>query len=132
MKFLLDTNTWIAYLKNPASNIQNRLALQSPQAIVTCSIVLAELLHGAEKYGNRTRRLATVHQLLSPFDCLPFDESDAVIYADIRHTLEVQGQIIGPYDLQIAAICLRHRLTLVTNNTSEFSRVSGLVLEDWY
>ena len=94
MKFLLDTNTWIAYLKNPASNIKNRLALQSPQNIVTCSIVLAELLHGAEKYGNRTRRQATVHQLLTPFDCLPFDESDAVIYAAIRHTLKYKDKLL--------------------------------------
>ena len=99
MKFLLDTNTWIAYLKNPASNIKNRLALQSPQNIVTCSIVLAELLHGAEKYGNRTRRQATVHQLLAPFDCLPFDESDAVIYAAIRHTLKYKDKLL------VRAIC---------------------------
>lgn len=38
---------------------------------------------------------------------------------------------IGPYDLQIAAICVRHGLTLVTSNVGEFSRVQGLVTEDW-
>jgi tRNA(fMet)-specific endonuclease VapC len=57
---------------------------------------------------------------------VPFDEVDATYYATIRHELEFQGQIIGPYDLQIAAICLRHGFVLVTNNVSEFSRVSGL------
>jgi tRNA(fMet)-specific endonuclease VapC len=42
-----------------------------------------------------------------------------------------QGIMIGPADLMIAAIALTNRLTLITHNTSEFSRVPGLVYEDW-
>ena len=49
----------------------------------------------------------------------------------IRAQLAAQGTPIGPYDLQIASIALANRLTLVTHNTSEFSRVPGLALEDW-
>lgn len=32
----------------------------------------------------------------------------------------------------VAAIALAHGCTLVTNNTQEFSRVPGLLLEDWH
>jgi tRNA(fMet)-specific endonuclease VapC len=103
----------------------------SPNDVVTCSIVLSELLHGAEKYGDRNKRIATVRALLSPFQCVPFDDGDALQYARIRHSLELNGQVIGPYDLQIAAICLRHSFVLVTSNVSEFGRVSGLKIEDW-
>jgi tRNA(fMet)-specific endonuclease VapC len=39
--------------------------------------------------------------------------------------------VIGRFDLQITAIALIHGLTLVTHNTAEFSRVTGLKLEDW-
>ena len=39
--------------------------------------------------------------------------------------------VIGPHDLQIAAIALQHGLTLVTHNTGEFNRISGLKLGDW-
>ncbi|XZE45209.1 type II toxin-antitoxin system VapC family toxin [Pirellulaceae bacterium SH467] len=131
MRHLLDTNAWIIYLKDPDSGVRNRLSAVSPQDIVTCSIVVSELLHGAEKYGNRLKRLATVQTLLAPFQCLPFDEIDASHYASLRHDLEVRGEVIGPYDLQIAAICLRHQCTLVTSNVSEFGRVDGLVVEDW-
>lgn len=131
MPYLLDTNAWILYLKDPNSSIRAKLAAISPQQVVTCSVVLSELLHGAEKYGNRLLRVSTIKSLLAPFPCLPFDEVDATYYATIRHDLELQGQIIGPYDLQIAALCLRHGFILVTNNVSEFSRVSGLTVQDW-
>ncbi len=131
MRHLLDTNAWILYLKVPKSSIGVKLASVSPQQVVTCSVVLSELLHGAEKYGNRVQRVSLVKSLLSPFVCVPFDEVDANFYATIRHDLELQGQIIGPYDLQIAAICLRHEFILVTNNVAEFSRVPGLTVQDW-
>ena len=85
-----------------------------------------ELLHGAEKYGNRNRRVATVNQTLAPFNSVPFDDGDAAEYARIRNELETMGLVIGPYDLQIAAICVRHGFTLVTHNIGEFARVRGL------
>ena len=131
MPYLLDTNAWIHYLKQPSSPIRARLQALLPSDVVTCSVVRAELLHGAEKYGNRDRRVATVVQALSPFRSIAFDDDAATAYARIRHALEVAGATIGPYDLQIAAICVEHGLTLVTSNVSEFSRVVGLHVEDW-
>lgn len=131
MRYLLDTNAWIHYLKNPGSNIHAKLLSLRPADIAVCSIVRSELLHGAEKYGNTARRVALVQATLAPFVSLGFDDEDAVEYAKLRHRLEVSGSIIGPYDLQIAAICLSHRLTLVTNNVREFSRAHGLSVEDW-
>ena len=131
MPYLLDTNVWIHYLKEAGSPIRAKLAGLRPEDVVTCSIVRSELLHGAEKYGNRSRRIAIVHQTLSPFVSFPFDDADAVEYARIRHELETAGQVIGPYDLQIAAICIRHGFSLVTSNVGEFSRVHGLKVVDW-
>lgn len=131
MSHLLDTNAWIQYLKNPLSPIGGKLATLRPTDIVTCSIVRSELLHGAEKYGNKSRRVSLVQATLAPFVSLPFDDQDAIEYAKLRHALELAGTVIGPYDLQIAAICLRHGATLVTNNVREFSRVTGLKVEDW-
>jgi tRNA(fMet)-specific endonuclease VapC len=45
MPYLLDTNAWILYLKDPNSSIRAKLATISPQQVVTCSVVLSELLH---------------------------------------------------------------------------------------
>ncbi len=52
-------------------------------------------------------------------------------FGEIRAHLSRQGMPIGPYDLQIAAIARANEFTLVTHNTREFSRVPGLILEDW-
>ncbi|REJ90047.1 MAG: type II toxin-antitoxin system VapC family toxin [Planctomycetota bacterium] len=131
MRYLLDTNVWIHYLRHPGSPVHSRLAVLTPRDVVTCSIVRSELLHGAERYGNRRRRIGLVNQTLAPFQSLPFADADAGEYASIRHELETAGRVIGPYDLQIAAICVRHNLTLVTSNIREFSRVPGLTVEDW-
>lgn len=64
MSYLLDTNAWIQYLKNPASQIRSKLSSLHAIEIVTCSIVRSDLLHGAEKYGNVARRVSIVQQTL--------------------------------------------------------------------
>jgi tRNA(fMet)-specific endonuclease VapC len=52
-------------------------------------------------------------------------------YGQIRAVLERSGQGIGPYDLMIAGHARSLGLTLVSNNEKEFSRVPGLLLENW-
>ncbi len=131
MAWLLDTNAWIHHLKSPGSPIEQRLNRVSPSEILLCSIVKAELWHGANKYERRERRLAALSNVFQYFVSLPFDDSAAQHYATIRHELETRSLIIGPNDLKIAAICLAHGLTLVSSNTSEFDRVTGLRVEDW-
>jgi tRNA(fMet)-specific endonuclease VapC len=94
-------------------------------------VVKAELWHGAQKYERKERRLVALQRLFGMFSSLPFDDAAAQHYAAIRHELELRGSVIGPNDLMIAAICLAHDLTLVSGNTREFNRVTGLQVEDW-
>lgn len=49
MAWLLDTNAWIHYLKNASSPIAERLKRAVPSEVLVCSIVRAELMHGAMK-----------------------------------------------------------------------------------
>jgi tRNA(fMet)-specific endonuclease VapC len=62
---------------------------------------------------------------------LAFEDVAAEKYAYIRADLARRGQLIGPNDLMIAAICIANDVTLVTHNTAEFGRIDGLKLEDW-
>ena len=131
MAWLLDTNAWIQILKNRGGSLEQRLVSHSPDEILLCSVVKGELWHGAQKYERRDRRLAVLAKLFAAFVSLPFDDDGAWHYAGIRHQLEAAGNVIGPNDLKIAAICRATGLTLVTSNTVEFSRVPGLQIEDW-
>jgi tRNA(fMet)-specific endonuclease VapC len=45
--------------------------------------------------------------------------------------LERKGKRIGEYDTLIAGQALSRNLVLVTANKREFTRVKGLVVEDW-
>jgi tRNA(fMet)-specific endonuclease VapC len=49
----------------------------------------------------------------------------------VRAQLESSGMRIGYNDCLIASVALANRLTLVTHNVSEFSRVPNLAIEDW-
>jgi tRNA(fMet)-specific endonuclease VapC len=130
MRYLLDTNIWIFYLKNQSSLVGTRLRNTPANDIVVCSVVRAELLHGARKYEKRTERVARVELTLSPLISLPFDDAAAGHCATIRDDLESRGITIGSNDLMIAAIAVTHGLTLVSNNR-EFNRVGGIPVEDW-
>ncbi len=62
---------------------------------------------------------------------LAFDDRAAEEYGKTRAYLSSMGTLIGPNDLIIAATAVAHGCTLVSHNTREFSRVPGLLLEDW-
>lgn len=132
MIFTLDTNACVAHLRRRGvSAVSRRLAAVSVSDVVISSIVRAELLYGALRSRDVARNTAEVNAFLSRFASVPFDDAAAIQYAGIRHALAGLGLPIGPNALLIAAIALANDLTVMTHNTSEFSRVPGLKMEDW-
>jgi tRNA(fMet)-specific endonuclease VapC len=131
MKYILDTNVCIIYLKGRNLNLKQRLDAVPVEEIAVCSVVKAELCYGAMKSANPERNFALQQAFLNQFVSLPFDDLAATTFGTIRTQLETRGTPIGAYDLQIAAIALANNLTLVTHNTCEFERVEGLQIEDW-
>lgn len=131
MKYLLDTNVCIIYLKARNLNLKQKLESVAIQEMAVCSIVKAELSFGAMKSANPERNFTLQQAFLEQFVSLSFDDLAATTFGVIRSQLEIKGTPIGAYDLQIAAIALANNLTLVTHNTQEFRRVEGLQVEDW-
>jgi tRNA(fMet)-specific endonuclease VapC len=85
--WLIDTNGWISYLKGRSPVLAERLLNTPCDEVFVCAPVVAELLHGALKYGNPNVRRSRVREALAPHQCLPFDEAAAGHYAEIRHDL---------------------------------------------
>jgi tRNA(fMet)-specific endonuclease VapC len=131
MRYLLDSNILIFVIKDPDCPASKRFRTREVAEMAICSVVEAELYHGAKKYGNPAKREAILDELLAPYRSLPFDWKCVPAYARIRDFLERRGEIIGGNDLMIAAIALTHGLTVITNNSNEFEQVPGLSVEDW-
>lgn len=131
MRFLLDTNTCIAYLTGRSGKVEERFKQTSPADTALCSIVKSELLFGARKSAKVAENLARLETFFRPFTSLPFDDHAAELAAHVRAELDKAGTPIGPNDLLIGSIALVHGLTLITHNTREFIRIAGLRVEDW-
>jgi tRNA(fMet)-specific endonuclease VapC len=99
--------------------------------VAVSSITVAELQYGIARSGNPNRERAGVQNLLGAVSILAFDSKAAEGYGLLRRYLERRGEIIGQFDLLIAAHAVAQNATLVTNNTREFSRVPTLDLVDW-
>ncbi|HRG76424.1 MAG TPA: type II toxin-antitoxin system VapC family toxin [Leptospiraceae bacterium] len=131
MKYVLDTNVCINYLRGKSQLIADRLIKIPAANRIIPSIVKAELYHGAYKSTRPEENIKKVSDFLKLNSSLAFDDSAAQIFGRIRANLERKGITIGPYDLQIAAISIAHDCILVTHNTNEFSRIDELKIEDW-
>ena len=51
--------------------------------------------------------------------------------ADIYAALRGEGAIISDADILVASIAIINNLVLVTNNINHFSRIKGLLLDNW-
>ena len=129
--YLLDSNNCIQFLNGKSIHIDRQLRGIKPSNIKLCSIVKAEMWYGASRSNNASATLARLETFFEPYESIPFDDAAAAEDGRIRAQLAVAGTPIGPNDLMIAAIASARQSTLVTHNTSEFSRVPGLLIEDW-
>jgi tRNA(fMet)-specific endonuclease VapC len=130
-RYLLDTNAWITLLKGRSTSLNARISRVSPNEIALCSILKFELWHGANKYANRNERQLVLQSLFEQHISFGFDDDAAKIASEIRHTLELKGQMVGPMDTLIASIAIANNVVLVTNNREEFARIENLRIEDW-
>lgn len=134
MKYLLDSNAVIALLRDKPATVRKRYRETEAAGdyLALSSVVLFELWYGVAKSSQAHENTERLRVLLSGgLDLLDFDDEDARIAGQVRAALEKAGTPIGAYDLLIAGQALRRGLTIVTANSSEFSRVEGLSWQDW-
>lgn len=132
--FCLDTNVVIGVIlrRRPdwAARLEREIAART--ILLLPVVVLFELRYGAAKSALGRHNRARIEEFLSgPIDVVDFTADDAGEAAAIRAHLEGAGTPIGSYDILIAAQARRRGARLVTGNIGEFSRVPGLMVEDW-
>jgi tRNA(fMet)-specific endonuclease VapC len=92
----------------------------------------AELLRGAERSTRKADVLRRLERLTRQVPAVYQTGRSLCEHCARQFTMLKQaGTPIGANDLWIACHALAEDATLVTNNTREFERVSGLALENW-
>lgn len=129
LRYLLDTNVAIDALRRRPS-LRSRFVAESGRVAVS-AITRFELEYGALRSANPATTRIAMETLLQFIPVLDFDDAAADRAAEVRAALSAAGTPIGAYDTLIAGHALARGLTLVTNNTREFSRVPGLQVENW-
>ncbi len=129
-RYLLDTNIVSDLVRHPSGSVMQRIAAIGVEQIGISIIVACEMRFGAIKSGSH-RLVQRVKLVLDQIETFPMESPVEEHYAEIRDTLERVGTPIGPNDLLIAAHARSLGLTLVTDNVREFSRVPGLLVENW-
>lgn len=131
MKYLLDTNICIYLVKKKPVSVIHRFDEHPVGDIGISSITVAELSFGVQKSQRRKQNQAALLQFLSPLVIADFNSDAAFSYGHIRAELERRGTPIGSLDTLIAGHAASMNVILVTNNEQEFSRVPGLIVENW-
>lgn len=129
-KYLLDTNVCIALERGRHPVLRDRVSRHPLDRLCICEIVWGELLLGAHLSGDYVRARGRIEEF-QRLHSYVFDRTAAEHYAELRAFLQRSGQLIGANDMLIAATALANDLTLVTHNSAEFSRIPGLLWEDW-
>ena len=129
--FMLDTNAIIMAVRHPDWPITDKVKQHLGNDLCISSVTYGELEYGIRKSQYPDKNRVAITQILLGIRILDFDASAAQHFGDIFADLENRKMRIGDRDMMIAGHARSLGYTLVTNNTREFSRVTGLQVEDW-
>ena len=129
--FAIDTNI-ISFLLRGNRKLQEKVieeATEGKGAIIP-SIAYYEIRRWLIE-RHAAVKLSAFEELCGKLDVDALDIETLDKAADIYAALKKVGKLIGDADILIAASCIAHDYTLVTNNIRDFERIEGLAIEDW-
>lgn len=128
--YMLDTNAASQAMRgHPAFDA--RLQALPPGQWCISAVTCSEIRYGAAKRPEAVRLHRMVDEFLRIAPVLGWDAEAANRHGLLRADLQARGQPIGDFDEMIAAHALAAGAVVVTDNVKHFSRVSGLVIDNW-
>lgn len=132
--FMLDTCICSFIMRERPESVLERLALEVKQhnRIVISAITYAEMRYGEIGKKASPKHALLVAEFIRRLDAiLPWDSCAVDATVAIKRHLTAIGSKIGENDMAIAGHAIAADCILVTNNVGEFSRVEGLIYQDW-
>ena len=128
-RYMLDTNMCIYLIKHQPESVAQRFAQCAVGDVVMSAITFAELEYGVEVSAHPQQERDHLDSLIQDIPVAPFDAPAARAYASIR--LATRDSRKDALDKLIAAHARSLNITLVTNNTKDFARYPGVMIENW-
>lgn len=131
MKYLLDTCIISKFLKEEPA-VCKHIGMIDSSDIGLSIITKLEINYGFALHPNDFKKQRKRWEnFCAVVIMIPFDDHEQTMAYQIKTDLHKRGNMIGAYDILIAATALAKGLVCVTNNIKEFNRVQGLKVEDW-
>jgi len=108
-KYLLDTTIWVRYFAGEASIEERVRALILQDKVLTCGIIILEVLRGARTADEYSR-------LYRDFKALPMLSPDTSIWEEsykLGFKLRKAGVVVPLADILISAVAIRHECPLM-------------------
>ncbi|MBU2769037.1 type II toxin-antitoxin system VapC family toxin [Acidithiobacillus ferrivorans] len=128
-RYMLDTNMCIYLMKNQPEEVAKRFARCYVGDVVMSSITYAELTYGVAAASDSEQERINLASLVDDILVAPFDVAAGVSYGPIR--LATRDTRKDALDKLIAAHAISLNVIIVTNNTKDFIKYPGVVLENW-
>ena len=128
-RYMIDTNMCIYLMKNQPEEVAQRFAQCYVGDVVMSSITYAELAYGVAVSANPEREKINLASLIEDIQVIPFDSAAGEAYGPIR--LATREKKKDALDKLIAAHAVSLNAIIVTNNTKDFAKYPGLVVENW-
>jgi len=132
MRWLLDTNT-IIHALNGVLSVRRRLNEVEEQGdILTSSVVVGELIYGAECSARREENRENIRRKLERIRIVPLDAQIAEKWGMLKAQLRARGRLKADIDLLIAATAIAEEAALVTDDADLLGGdIPGLTTENW-
>lgn len=129
---VVDSTFLISLLRNDPATLKKAEELDDEGGAATTVINVFEVVHGVYRsMSEAPRRMEAFERLMANFEILDLDIEAAKKAAQLSGTLSREGKGIDPFDSLIAGITLTCSAeSLITRNTSHFTRVPGLTVEE--
>jgi tRNA(fMet)-specific endonuclease VapC len=133
LKYVLDTNT-VSFLMRGEEAVVSRLESLARTDVLIPQPVIAEVEYGLSRLPKSRRRQRLRERFDRILDVLvrvEWTDSVSRAFGETKTILERRGLPLEDFDVAIAAHAMAHGATLVTDNVSQFGRISNLAIENW-
>ena len=129
MKYLLDTNICIFYMKG-LYNLKEKINTIGSENCYVSEIILAELKFGVENSERKKKNKEALDIFINGIKIVPIYNS-LDFYAIEKARLRKKRNTVDDFDLLIGASAVSNNMMLVTNNIKHFKNIENIEIQDW-